>query len=122
MSRRGANPPLASPARAKHAGQEAGVGGAGEEFAAGGVPVGTHGFRPARIRITAVNVKRTSAARARRIPDKRSARMVISAPRSGMPTVTATRWLVVSRPVARPLWASGTPEVAVTVAATTAVI
>jgi hypothetical protein len=48
-------------------------------------------FRPARIRITAVSVKRTSAARARWIPARRSAGMVITAPRSGMPTVTATR-------------------------------
>jgi hypothetical protein len=48
-------------------------------------------FRPARIRITAISVKRTSAARARWIPARRSARMAITAPRSGMPTVTATR-------------------------------
>ena len=39
-----------------------------------------------------------------------------------MPIVTATRWLVVTRPEASPLWLSGTPEVAVTVAATTAVM
>ena len=56
------------------------------------------------------------------IPDSRSARIAITAPRTGMPTVTATRWLVVTRPEASPLCVSGTSEVAVTVAATTAVI
>ena len=48
--------------------------------------------------------------------------MAITAPKSGIPTVTATRWLVVTRPVASPVSASATSEVAMTVAATTAVI
>ena len=44
--------------------------------------------------------------------------MIITAPRTGIPTVTATRWLVVTRPVTSPASASSTSEVAITVPAT----
>lgn len=82
----------------------------------------TRRFSPARIRATAVSVSVTSTAIARWMPRRRSPGIAITAPSTGMPTVTATRWLVVMRPVASPLLASGIPAVAVTVAATTAVI